>query len=118
MKLMPPKGDCVNQPLFLLPFLEPFDAKEYQEEYPAATPQETEAAQNDHLKKYYVKIAEAKSICMACPVLQECSKWAAEQDEEVYGVVAGLTEAERKKENFELDITSSIQNAALNALYS
>lgn len=117
---MPPDGSCsTNINLFLSPYMEPFDEKEYREENPDTTSQEMEAAKNDHSKKHYTKIMEAKGMCLACPVLNECSKWVSQQDEDVYGVVAGLTEAERASVHaFEMNPNSSIQNAAFNALYS
>ena len=39
------------------------------------------------------RLAEARAVCRACPVLTECRTWALTSD--VGGVVAGLTDTER-----------------------
>ncbi|MFI6881156.1 WhiB family transcriptional regulator [Streptomyces sp. NPDC050400] len=43
-----------------------------------------------------LQIEEAKSICVACPVMERCRQWALETGQE-HGVWGGLSEAERRR---------------------
>jgi WhiB family redox-sensing transcriptional regulator len=40
---------------------------------------------------------DARAVCGACPVLEECHRWALDQGPELAGVWAGLTEADRRQ---------------------
>ncbi|WP_411104102.1 WhiB family transcriptional regulator [Streptomyces sp. cmx-4-9] len=42
-----------------------------------------------------LQVERAKAVCRACPVLDDCLKWALEQGNDM-GVCGGLTEEERR----------------------
>lgn len=77
-------------------YMEPFDALEYKDLNPHATPLMVSVARTEHNKKAIIAIEEAKRLCNSCPVLDACADWVLNKtNSPISGVVAGMTEKDR-----------------------
>lgn len=83
--------------LFASPYMEDFSKEDFLEDNPEATAKEIQAAYTAHSNLQSMAVATAKSECYACPALEWCKQQALKIEEPVYGVMAGMTEKERRK---------------------
>lgn len=113
------KGLCSSEPevrkLFLLPYLEQFNEKEFyadrlgsttrmtkadQRKEKEALREELEEERTKHQLGYSIYTNMARKYCESCPVLQQCRASTLskeEQGEPVFGVAGGYTKEEREE---------------------
>lgn len=92
-------GSCqtgANRNLFFSPFLGRFDRRDVLDENPNSTEEEILEKQKQHRVKNRVLTEQAKAICASCPILAACTEYANSMNLPIYGVVAGMTEKERR----------------------
>lgn len=85
-----------NKELFFSPFLGRFDKRDILEEAPDSTEEYILAQQKKHRARGAILIAQAKETCNRCPILSACLEYSDSVDAPIYGVVAGLTDKERR----------------------
>lgn len=111
------EGTCVQDPeakrLFMSPYLEPFDedsfyadrignqklTKREERELKQVLQGEMETARTEHSLGHNMYVDVAKNICDACPVKAACGVYSKEQHKNgtpIYGVLAGMTQADRE----------------------
>lgn len=90
--------NCVEKAdLFASPYMEDFSKDDFLEDNPEATAKEVQSAYTSHSNLQAMAVASAKTECFTCPALEWCKQQALKIEEPVYGVMAGMTEKERRK---------------------
>lgn len=101
------------QKLFMSPFLEKFSENDFYEDHIGNEKLSTseleakkkglqpllEEKRTEHELAYSIYTGMAKSFCQQCPVFELCNEYRIEKEQEgveFYGVIAGLTNEERK----------------------
>lgn len=99
--------DCAQNPaLFSSQYMEKFDITSWREENPDYSKKDLREAKVQHKKNSALAVGEAKKICAACPLLEQCAKTALRKPPgTVFGVVGGMTREERVKFHGRSDIT-------------
>ncbi len=97
-----------NPDLFSSSLLEGFDSVEFIESFPEAKNDANaiSLAEARHEILRADAVAEAKSLCFSCPALAECAEWSATIESSkgpIFGIVAGMDVAERRRYRRKLD---------------
>ena len=91
-----------NQKIFMSPYVSRFDKRDLEDA--GASPKEIKLQQKIHATKRIEYIKKAKEVCNECPFIKQCLAYSDKVDDRIYGVVAGMSEPERKKRLIALNI--------------